>query len=90
MAREDLEGVGHLEKWQHLGKKHAVRYRFTITTEIVERPGFPRVAPGRHGEGVVESTTGEYFPDGEYRLYAGGETFRVKNLGLGMWVILSS
>ena len=91
MAIELLEGVGQLEKWDHPDKKkYAVRYRFTITTEIVEKPGFPRVASKRHGEGVIESTSGEHFLEGEYRLYADDETLKVKNLGLGTWVILAS
>jgi hypothetical protein len=91
MALEEIiEGVGQLEQWEHAETKHEVRYRFRITTEVIEKPGFPSVAGRQHSQGTVNSTRGETFPEGEYRLYAEDEILKVKNLGMGLWVILAS
>ena len=88
--RAFLEGVGQLEKWERPNEQHEVSFHFTNTTNIVERPGFPRVAAKSRGEGNVRSTSGEAFPEAAYRLYAENEILRVRNLGLGTWVILAS
>jgi hypothetical protein len=66
---ERIEGTGKLEKWDQPDGQHDVNYNFTITTNIVERPGFPRVASTRHGQGTVRSTAGTAFPEGAYRLF---------------------
>jgi hypothetical protein len=88
--QEVLDGIGQLEKWERPDGLHEVRFHFTITTDDIERPGFPRVASKSHGEGDVISTTGEAFPEEAYRLYAKDEILRVRNLGLGIWTIEAS
>jgi hypothetical protein len=88
--RDTIEGQGQLENWDHPDKAWAVRYRFDITTEYVERPGLPRVAARRRSSGFVRSTNGEVFPDGYYRLHAAdGEILKVQSHGEA-WVILAS
>lgn len=88
--RETLEGRGQLEAWVNPVQKHEVDYHFEITTDIVERPGFPKVAARKHAHGTVISTVGKSFAEGEYRLFAqDGEILKVKNLGLA-WTILAS
>jgi hypothetical protein len=89
-APEILEGSGQLERWDRPEKRHPVRYRFTTTSEILEKPGFPRVVVARHSSGDIVSDVGEHFPEGEYRLFAeDGEVLKVKNLGI-VWAILAS
>jgi hypothetical protein len=88
---ETLQGIGLLEEHPHSERKHEVRYQFTITTDVLERPGSPRVATGRRSQGSVESIAGEVFPVGFYRLTtADQEILRVQNLGAGGWFIVSS
>jgi hypothetical protein len=91
MLHEVLEGRGQLEKWENPDKRYEVTYRFDIHSEIVERPGLPRVTSKRHSQGVIISATGERFPEGYYRLHASdGEVLKVQNVNLGIWVILAS
>jgi hypothetical protein len=87
--QEEVEGVGQLEKWEHPDKKHEVQYQFRISTEIIARPGFPPMTE-RRSKGTVQSVAGELLPEGEYRLYTDEEILKVKNAGLGIWVILAS
>ena len=89
MQTEILEGDGQLEKWDGPHAEHPVRYRFEITREAPETSP-SRVALRLDGRGSVVSTSGEQFGEGEYRLYAEPEIFKVKNLGQGLWVILSA
>ena len=88
--REDLEGIGQLEKWENPDGQDDVSYHFTITADIVERPGFPRVKTNWRGQGTVKSTAGRVFPEGSYRLYCENETLKVENLGMGIWTIEGS
>lgn len=88
--QEILEGVGQLEQWEHPDRKHEVRFRFKITTEILQRAGFPPVVTKRYSQGAVESTVSDVFPEGEYRLYTDAEVLKVKNSGFGHWAILAS
>jgi len=90
-TQETLEGQGQLESWEHPENRIAVEYRFDITTEILERPGFPRVATRRHSSGTVRAITGESLSEGYFRLVGSdGEILKVKNMGLAMWAILAS
>jgi hypothetical protein len=88
---ETIQGQGQLESWDRPEKKIPVSYRFDITTNILERPGFPRVATHRDSRGTVRSLSGESLSQGEYRLFASnGEVLKVQNIGLEEWVILAS
>jgi hypothetical protein len=88
--QELLRGIGQLEKWERPDGLHEVSFHFTVTSDVVQRPGFPRVAAKKHAEGHVRSTGGESFPEGSYRLYAEDEVLKVRNLGLGTWTIEAS
>jgi len=89
--RERLEGQGEIESWDHPQTRLAVTYVFDITSDVVERPGFPRVVASRHSTGQVRALKGESIAEGFYQLFASdGEILKIKNLGLGKWVILAS
>lgn len=90
MLDERLEGRGTLEAWDNPTTQYRVRYQFDIQTDIVERHGFPPVATKRHSQGVIASENGDTFPEGYYRLRTDTEILKVKNLGMGLWVILAS
>lgn len=86
---EILDGIGQLEDWDIPDSKHEVRYRFSITTKIVETPGFEKVQSQRSSRGTVNSTSGERLGDGFFRLHTQDEILKVKNLG-GVWYIVAS
>lgn len=89
--RERIEGRGQLENWERPEKKIPVSYRFDITTDIVARPGLPRVAAHMHSTGKIEALSGQPLAGGHHRLFASdGEILKVENVGLGDWVILAS
>jgi hypothetical protein len=89
--REQVEGTGQLEKWDHPDGQDEVIYSFDIETDTVETRREPRVGVDLQGRGTVRSTTGKLLPKDIYRLYcADGEIMRVQNLGMGIWTILSS
>lgn len=88
---DSIEGTGQLEKWDHPDGQDEVIYRFDIETDAAEIPREPRIKVDFRGRGTVRSTTGTVFAQGTYRLYcADGEVLKVKNLGIGIWTILSS
>ena len=62
-------------------------YHFDIVTEVVARPGFPRVASHSSSRGDVRAVDGRSIPSGHYDLHTEDEILHVKNLGV--WVILS-
>jgi hypothetical protein len=87
---DKIQGQGQLETWDQPEKKISVAYRFEITTDVLARPGFPRVATRKHSTGNVSTLTGQSIGPGYYRLYASdGEVLKVQNLG-GQWMILAS
>jgi hypothetical protein len=90
MLRERIEGKGRLETIAPPEKVWQVNYRFDITTNIVEKPGFSRVASRRDSTGTVSSLDGKAIPEGEYQLHTDDEILRVQNTGFGEWVILAS
>jgi hypothetical protein len=86
--KERIEGQGELESWERPVERFPVRFAFEITTDILERPGFPRVAAQKHGIGTVKLLAGKSVGDGYYRLHAAdGEILKVQNVGF-CWVIL--
>jgi hypothetical protein len=88
---ETIEGEGRLETITPPEKVWMVSYHFDITTKIVERTGFPRVASKRDSTGCVNSLDDKPIPEGTYQLHAAdGEILRVENAGFGQWVILGS
>jgi len=88
---ETIEGKGRLETITPPEKVWMVSYHFEITTRIVEKPGFPRVASKRDSKGTVRSLDGKPIPEGTYQLHAAdGEILRVHNAGLGDWMIVAS
>jgi hypothetical protein len=90
VSGEKKEGRGQLESWDRPDKKLPVAYAFDITTDIVARPGVPRVAARSHSMGKITALTGESIAEGSYQLFASdGEILKVKNVGLGQWVILT-
>jgi len=90
MLHDRIEGQGQLENWERPDKKTPVSYHFDITTEVLERPGFPRVVARKHSIGSVRTISGVPIAEGEYRLFAeDSEILKVKNL-FGQWVILAS
>jgi hypothetical protein len=89
--KERIEGLGELETWERPGHRFLVGYGFDITTEALERPGFPRVSTRRNSNGVVGALSGEFIAEGYYRLFAsGGEILKVQKVAHGQWVILAS
>ncbi len=85
-----LEGRGRLEGWDNPNGNIEVAYKFQISTSILARSGFPRVATRRHAEGVVHGMRNELIQPGYYRLFSSdGEVVKVQNLG-GEWTILGS
>jgi hypothetical protein len=88
---ETIEGQGRLETITPPEKVWIVSYHFDITTKIVEKPGFSKVAGKRDSTGTVRSLNGKPIPEGVYQLHAAdGEILRVENAGFGQWVILAS
>jgi hypothetical protein len=88
---ETIEGEGRLETITPPEKVWMVSYHFDITTNIVEKSGFPRVASKRDSTGTVRSLDGKPIPEGTYQLHAGdGEILRVENAGFDQWAIVAS
>jgi hypothetical protein len=86
--KEKIEGLGELESWEG-GDRFPVKYAFEIKTDVLEWPGFPRVATRRRSSGYVQAISGKFITEGCYGLLASdGETLKVENVGLGEWVIL--
>lgn len=78
---DHLGGTGQLEKWDQPDGQDEVIYRFAIEADTA----------ALRGQGTIRSTVGTGFPEGIYRLFcADGEILRVKNLGMGIWTIVSS
>ncbi len=87
---EQMQGEGELESWDRPGERFPCDYFFNITTNVLERPGFPRVTTHISAVGTVHSTERD-IPQGDYRLFASdGEILKVRNLGIGEWTILAS
>jgi len=87
--REEIEGRGELESWDSPGKRLQVSYKFVFSPVLITNRGVGRVAARTDSKGWVKSLNGEAIPNGEYRLYAGGEILKVENTGFGEWVVLA-
>ena len=83
MIRDNLKGEGRLISRSDQSKEYQVSYNFDITTDITEKPGFPRVAAKSNSKGTVRALDGRYIPEGEYDLHCENEILRVKNIGSG-------
>jgi len=64
-AHEVVEEIGELERWENPGERILMQFRFDITTEILERTGFPRVAVRSRGQGTVRGLSSQTPGGGE-------------------------
>jgi hypothetical protein len=87
---ERIEGQGRLETMEPPEKVWQVSYRFDITTHVMRKPGFPPVGTQRDSRGTIQALEEKPIPEGVYQLHTDDEILRVKNVGLGTWVILAS
>jgi hypothetical protein len=87
---ERIEGQGRLETIESPKKVWQVNYRFDITTHVMRKSGFPPVATQRDSRGTIQSLDEKPIPEGSCQLHTDDEILRVKNVGLGTWVIFGS
>ncbi len=89
LGHEVLRGKGRLIS-NDVPNEYQVEYYILIFTTIVERPGFPGVAPHAINRGTIRRIDGGEIPVGCYQLNTDDEKImQVENVGLGEWIILA-